>query len=168
MKKKICFVLILAIFLATSCVHYRYIPEERLKVDYNNLFRVEYIKTIGMPYVSLKNEEGNMYQIYPSNPDDNILIYIQLNVINLTTRDQVFGDSLSESYLVVDKERFYISLQSRYNWKKENNIIPANSSVLVNILFEVPRGLWLDNWKGTFEYTRPGQEDIIIYFRNRY
>lgn len=170
MRKKFVFIVfcITFIFILSGCVHYRYIPEERLKVDFNENFRVEYVKTIAMPYITLQDGNKEIYKIYPSNPDDNILLFIQLCAINITNRDQYFGDTISESYLIVNKEDLYMSLQNRVLTSKEQKLVKANESKIINILFEVPRELWMDHWKGQLVYTKPGESDINIYFRNRY
>lgn len=170
MKKKFVFIVfcITFIFILSGCVHYRYIPEERLKVDFNENFRVEYVKTIAMPYITLQDENKEIYKIYPSNPDDNILLFIQLCAINITNKDQYFGDTISESYLIVNREDLYMSLQNRVLTSKEQKLVKANESKIINILFEVPRELWMDHWKGQLVYTKPGESDINIYFRNRY
>lgn len=170
MKKKFVFIVfcITFIFILSGCVHYRYIPEERLKVDFNENFRVEYVKTVAMPYITLQDENKEIYKIYPSNPDYNILIFIQLCAINITNRDQYFGDTISESYLIVNREDLYMSLQNRVLTSKEQKLVKANESKIINILFEVPRELWMDHWKGQLVYTKPGESDINIYFRNRY
>ena len=170
MRKKFVFIVfyITFIFILSGCVHYRYIPEERLKVDFNENFRVEYVKTVAMPYITLQDENKEIYKIYPSNPDDNILIFIQLCAINITNRDQYFGDTISESYLIVNREDLYMSLQNRVLTSKEQKLVKANESKIINILFEVPRELWMDHWKGQLVYTKPGESDINIYFRNRY
>lgn len=170
MKKKFVFIVccITFIFILSGCIHYRYIPEERLKVDFNENFRVEYVKTIAMPYITLQDENREIYRIYPSNPDDNILLFVQLCAINITDRDQYFGDASSESYLIVNREDLYMSLQNRVLSSKEQKLAKANESKIINILFEVPRELWMDHWKGQLVYTKPGESDINIYFRNRY
>ena len=170
MKRKFVFIVfyVMIIFILSGCIHYRYIPEERLKIDFNENFRVEYVKTIAMPYITLQDENKEIYKIYPSNPDDNILIFIQLCAINITDRDQYFGDTISESYLIVNKEDLYMSLQNRVLTSKEQKLVKANESKIINILFEVPRELWMDHWKGQLVYTKPGESDINIYFRNRY
>lgn len=170
MKKKFVFILtcITLIFIFSGCIHYRYIPEEKLKVDFNENFRIEYVKTIGMPYITLQDENKEIYKIYPSNPDRNILIFIQLCAINITNRDQYFGDTRSESYLIVNGRDLYMSLQNRVLTSKENKLVPANEAKIINVLFEVPRELWLDSWKGQFVYTKPGEGDINVYFRNRF
>ena len=170
MKKKFVFIVfcITFIFILSGCIHYRYLPEERLKVDFNENFRVEYVKTIAMPYITLQDENKEIYKIYPSNPDDNILIFVQLCAINITNRDQYFGDTISESYLIVNREDLYMSLQNRVLTSKEQKLVKANESKIINILFEVPRELWMDHWKGQLVYTKPGESDINIYFRNRY
>lgn len=167
MKKKLCVIFILIGILFSSCVHYRYIPEERLKIDYNSNFRVEYVKTIGFPSLTLFDDNHEIYKIYPSNPNDNILIYIQLCVINITDKDLYFGDYLAESYLLIDNEDLYVSIQNRFFTNKEQKLVKANESEIINILFEVPREAWLDSWRGCFTYTRPGEGDINIYFTNR-
>ena len=170
MKKKFVFIVfyVIIIFILSGCIHYRYIPEERLKIDFNENFRVEYVKTIAMPYITLQDENKEIYKIYPSNPDDNILIFVQLCAINITDRDQYFGDTSSESYLIVNREDLYMSLQNRVLTSKEQKLVKANESKIINILFEVPRELWMDPWKGQLVYTKPGESDINIYFRNRY